>query len=61
MIAIDAKSTRAADQHTPPALRTERRRHRAEFCLTPEEYAADIDHKERKWGALVRKLGLKME
>jgi tripartite-type tricarboxylate transporter receptor subunit TctC len=28
---------------------------------TPEEYAADIDREERKWGALVRKLGLKVE
>jgi hypothetical protein len=28
---------------------------------TPEECAADIDHEERKWGALVHKLGLKVE
>ena len=28
---------------------------------TPEEYAADIDREERKWAALVRKLGLKVE
>jgi tripartite-type tricarboxylate transporter receptor subunit TctC len=28
---------------------------------TPEQYAADIDSEERKWGALVRKLGLKVE
>jgi tripartite-type tricarboxylate transporter receptor subunit TctC len=28
---------------------------------TPEEYAADIDKEEKKWGALVRKLGLKVE
>ena len=28
---------------------------------TPEEYAADIDREERKWGTLVRKLGLKVE
>jgi hypothetical protein len=28
---------------------------------TPEEYATDIDREERKWGALVRKLGLKIE
>jgi tripartite-type tricarboxylate transporter receptor subunit TctC len=28
---------------------------------TPEEYAADIDREDRKWGALVRKLGLKVE
>ena len=28
---------------------------------TPEEYAADIDREERKWRALVRKLGLKVE
>jgi tripartite-type tricarboxylate transporter receptor subunit TctC len=28
---------------------------------TPEEYATDIDREERKWRALVRKLGLKVE
>ena len=28
---------------------------------TPEQQAADIDQEERKWGALVRKLGLKVE
>jgi tripartite-type tricarboxylate transporter receptor subunit TctC len=28
---------------------------------TPAEYAADIDKEEAKWGALVRKLGLKVE
>jgi tripartite-type tricarboxylate transporter receptor subunit TctC len=28
---------------------------------TPEQYAADIDREERKWGALVRKLGLRVE
>jgi tripartite-type tricarboxylate transporter receptor subunit TctC len=28
---------------------------------TPEAYAADIDKEETKWGALVRKLGLKIE
>jgi tripartite-type tricarboxylate transporter receptor subunit TctC len=28
---------------------------------TPEAYAADIDREEKKWGALVRKLGLKLE
>jgi tripartite-type tricarboxylate transporter receptor subunit TctC len=28
---------------------------------TAEEYAADIDREERKWGALVRKLGLRVE
>jgi tripartite-type tricarboxylate transporter receptor subunit TctC len=28
---------------------------------TPEQYAADIDREERKWGMLVRKLGLKVE
>jgi tripartite-type tricarboxylate transporter receptor subunit TctC len=28
---------------------------------TPEEYAADIDKEERKWGALIRKLNLKVE
>jgi tripartite-type tricarboxylate transporter receptor subunit TctC len=28
---------------------------------TPAEYAADIDTEERKWGGLVKKLGLKVE
>jgi tripartite-type tricarboxylate transporter receptor subunit TctC len=28
---------------------------------TPEEYAADIEHKEAKWSALVKSLGLKAE
>lgn len=28
---------------------------------TPEAYAIDIDREEKKWGALVRKLGLKVE
>jgi tripartite-type tricarboxylate transporter receptor subunit TctC len=28
---------------------------------TPAEYAADIDREERKWGRLVKKLGLKVE
>jgi tripartite-type tricarboxylate transporter receptor subunit TctC len=28
---------------------------------TPDEYAADIDHEETKWSALVRRLGLKVE
>ncbi len=28
---------------------------------TPEQYAADIDREERKWGALVRKLGLRVD
>jgi len=28
---------------------------------TAEQYAADIDREERKWGALVRKLGLRVE
>lgn len=28
---------------------------------TPEEYAADIDREEKKWGGLVHKLGLKVE
>ena len=28
---------------------------------TPEDYAADIDSEETKWGALVRKLNLKVE
>jgi tripartite-type tricarboxylate transporter receptor subunit TctC len=28
---------------------------------TPEEYSADIDQEERKWGALIRKLNLKVE
>jgi len=28
---------------------------------SPREYAADIDREETKWGALIRKLGLKVE
>jgi len=28
---------------------------------TPEDYAAEIDREETKWGALVRKLDLRME
>jgi tripartite-type tricarboxylate transporter receptor subunit TctC len=28
---------------------------------TPEEYAADIDREEARWGSLIRKLGLKVE
>src|SRR5262249_34052040 len=28
---------------------------------TPHDYAAEIDREETKWGALVRKLGLRME
>lgn len=28
---------------------------------TPEEYASDIDQEERKWAALIKKLGLKVE
>jgi tripartite-type tricarboxylate transporter receptor subunit TctC len=28
---------------------------------TPEEYAANIDHEEAKWAALIKKLGLKIE
>src|SRR5262249_6968730 len=28
---------------------------------TPAEYAADTDQEERKWGGLVKKLGLKVE
>jgi tripartite-type tricarboxylate transporter receptor subunit TctC len=28
---------------------------------TPDEYAKDIDQEERKWGALIRKLNLKVE
>jgi tripartite-type tricarboxylate transporter receptor subunit TctC len=28
---------------------------------TPDEYAREIDREEAKWGALVRKLGLRME
>jgi len=28
---------------------------------TPAEYAADIDQEEKKWAALVHKLGLKVE
>jgi len=28
---------------------------------TPEDYAAEIDREEAKWGALVRQLNLKIE
>jgi tripartite-type tricarboxylate transporter receptor subunit TctC len=28
---------------------------------TPQDYANDIDKEEKKWGALVRKIGLKLE
>jgi tripartite-type tricarboxylate transporter receptor subunit TctC len=28
---------------------------------SPDEYASDIDGEERKWGALVRKLNLKVD
>jgi tripartite-type tricarboxylate transporter receptor subunit TctC len=28
---------------------------------TPEEYTADIEREDKKWGALIRKLGLKVE
>jgi tripartite-type tricarboxylate transporter receptor subunit TctC len=28
---------------------------------TPSEYGVDIDKEERKWGGLVKKLGLKVE
>jgi tripartite-type tricarboxylate transporter receptor subunit TctC len=28
---------------------------------TPEAYAADIEREEKKWGGLVKKLGLKVE
>jgi tripartite-type tricarboxylate transporter receptor subunit TctC len=28
---------------------------------TPQEYASDIDQEERKWGALIKKLNLKVE
>ena len=28
---------------------------------TPEEYADDIDREEKKWGALIRKLNLRVE
>jgi tripartite-type tricarboxylate transporter receptor subunit TctC len=31
------------------------------LASTPEEYAADIDKEETKWGGLVKKLGLKVE
>ncbi|MFL9826796.1 Bug family tripartite tricarboxylate transporter substrate binding protein [Rhodoplanes sp. SY1] len=31
----------------------------APLTSTPEEYAADIDREEKKWSALVRRLGLK--
>ncbi len=29
--------------------------------MTPQAYAADLDREEKKWGALVRKLNLKLE
>ncbi len=32
-----------------------------ELTSTPEEYAADIDREETKWGTLIRKLNLKVE
>jgi tripartite-type tricarboxylate transporter receptor subunit TctC len=28
---------------------------------TPEEYSADIDQEEKKWSALIRKLGLRVD
>jgi tripartite-type tricarboxylate transporter receptor subunit TctC len=28
---------------------------------TPEEYSADIDQEEKKWSALIKKLGLRVE
>ena len=31
------------------------------LASSPEEYAADIDREETKWGALVRKLKLKVK
>jgi hypothetical protein len=31
------------------------------LASTPEEYAEDVDREEAKWGALVRKLNLKVE
>lgn len=31
------------------------------LASSPEEYAADIDREERKWGALIRKLNLKVQ
>jgi tripartite-type tricarboxylate transporter receptor subunit TctC len=31
------------------------------LASTPEEYAADVDQEERKWGALIGKLNLKVE
>jgi tripartite-type tricarboxylate transporter receptor subunit TctC len=31
------------------------------LASTPEEYAADIDREEAKWGTLIRKLNLKIE
>jgi tripartite-type tricarboxylate transporter receptor subunit TctC len=31
------------------------------LATTPEEYAADIDREERKWSALVRTSGAKVE
>jgi tripartite-type tricarboxylate transporter receptor subunit TctC len=44
----DVKSRIAADGGDP-------------LISTPEQYAADIDREDRKWGALVRKLGLRVE
>jgi tripartite-type tricarboxylate transporter receptor subunit TctC len=32
-----------------------------EFTSSPDEYAADIDREETKWGTLIRKLNLKVE
>jgi tripartite-type tricarboxylate transporter receptor subunit TctC len=32
-----------------------------EFTSSPDEYAADIDREETKWGGLIRKLNLKVE
>jgi tripartite-type tricarboxylate transporter receptor subunit TctC len=32
-----------------------------QLTSTPAEYAADIDREEKKWGALIRKLNLKVE
>jgi tripartite-type tricarboxylate transporter receptor subunit TctC len=31
------------------------------IASTPEEYAANIEHEEGKWVALIKKLGLKIE
>ena len=47
-----------ADPEVQAAARQRRRRRAAE---PPQAYAADLDREEKKWGALVRKLNLKLE